>query len=119
MKAIKQSYSERKPRDYWVKHFDEFQTSELSLSEYSRKNNLVSSQFYYWYYKLKKELNQAVSNPSNYAQSNLIAVKIIPDKVMPAASTSDILCTLEFDGNKRLYLHTVAAIENVMRLLVR
>jgi len=120
MKAIKRSYSERKPRDYWVRYFDEFQTSELSMSEYSRKNNLVNSQFSYWYSKLKKELNQAAGHNLS-DQSNFIAVKIVPDKAASAelTSPSDILCTLEFDGNKRLYLHTVAAIENVIKLLLR
>lgn len=119
MKLTKQYYNENpiEYRNFWAKHFQEFQLSGLSRSEYARRNNLVSSQFSYWYYKLKKELNQAGRNSSD--QSNFIAVKIIPDKITPAESTSDVLCTLELDGNKRLYLHTAAAIENVIKLLLR
>ena len=119
MKLTKQYYNETtvEHRNFWVKHFQEFQISGLSRSEYARRNNLVSSQFSYWYYKLKKEPNQIEGGSPD--QSSFVAIKIVPDRAIPADSTPDVLCTLELDGNKRLYLHTAAAIENVIKLLAK
>ena len=118
MKLIKQSYSERKPRDFWITHVDAFQASKLSMSEYGKKHNLVNSQFSYWYYKLKKEINNKNPVPN---QSHFIPIKMIEhiDKTSHHQSAPEIIGTVEFDGSKRLHLYTECAMENVIKLLLR
>ena len=43
----------RQPESYWIKHIDSWKSSDLSMTNYSKKEGLVNSTFQRWARKFK------------------------------------------------------------------
>ena len=92
-------------RDYWEKHFSEWEESGLAQSEYRALHGLSKHVFAYWKRKMKPEKEPATLVPVSIQPADLVPVSIRPDSSQSqfhghAASASGL--SLHFEGGIRL-----------------
>lgn len=114
--ATQPDNNKRHDKSFWITHFKEFKLTNLSKSEYARRNNIGIKQFFYWFYRFEKEPQQTNLDRS---KSDFVAIKIMPDTLTQSKPKAEVICTLELGDHKRLYIHTESAMENVIKLLAR
>src|SRR3990167_140355 len=87
-------------KNFWTIHFQEFQQSGLSKSEYARKNQLVLNRFFYWCYKFEKDMGKGKVKSKQSGKSDFVAIKISRDKPMQSKPNTDVICTVDLGNSK-------------------
>lgn len=95
-----------KTKSFWKTHFEQFKLSQLSQTEYARKHDLVRHQFVYQVRKFET----ATIKEEFTIKSDFIPITIAPPGLM-SDKTLPILCTLQLGDNKKLLLHSEAALK--------
>jgi|688.fasta_scaffold372224_1 hypothetical protein len=103
---IESMQSRHLDKESWQQHVESYQKSKQTKAAYCKKHNLVYHQFTYWCHRLKRK--QASSEiPKN--SSAFIPIKIKSDSLRVTP-----LCTLEFDDGKRLLIHDVLVVKELI-----
>lgn len=88
---------------FWQSQMDQYQKTELNRKAYCQKHNLNYNRFQYWFYKLVGR--QTPGSP-----------KAIPVKLKNNTDqeTPRILCTLECGQGKRLLIHDLSVVSQLI-----
>jgi len=90
---------------FWQSHIDQYQQAKLSRKAYCRKHKLNYNRFQYWFHKLSSQRTR---------HSKAIPIQL---KQNAQQSTQRVLCTLDCGPGKRLLIHDISVVTQVMARL--
>ena len=84
---------------FWLHHYKQFQSMNVSKSNYAKQHSLIKHRFIYWCRKFE---NQSLTLPKE--PGGFVPVTVKPQ---PSSTPTEIgpLCTLKL-GNHHLFIHT-------------